>query len=73
MVMVEDVDVVKPEALEALIKAGNQILPRTEIAIGTRPHVPTRFRRDDELVAVVPEIVVEDPGEIGLGAAVGGP
>ena len=73
VVVVEDVDVVEPEAPQALIEAGEEVLPGAEVAVGARPHVPTGLGGDDELVAVVAEVLVEDPGEVGLGAAVGGP
>ena len=73
VVVVEDVDVVKPEPPQALIEAGEEVLPRAEVAIWSRPHVPTGLGGDKELVAVVAEVVVEDPAEVGLGAAVGGP
>ena len=73
VVVVEDVDVVEPEAPQALVEAGEQIFPGAEVAIGARPHVPAGLGGDDELVAVVAEVVVEDPGEVALGAAVGRP
>ena len=52
MMVVEDVDVVEAEPPQALIEAGEEILARPEIAIGTGPHVPTGLGRDDELVAI---------------------
>ncbi len=70
-VVVEDVDVVDAEALEALVEAGEQVLARAEVAIGTGPHVPAGFRRDHQLIAVIPrKSVAEDATEIRLGAPV---
>jgi hypothetical protein len=72
VVVVEDVDVVKSEAPQALIETCDQVFPRAEVAVGPRPHVPTGLGRDDELVAVVVQVLAEDPSEVGLGAAVRG-
>ena len=72
VVVVEDVDVVEPKASQTLIEARHEVLPRAEVAIWSRPHVPTGLGGNHELVAVVTEVVVKDPGEIALGAAVGG-
>ena len=73
VVVVEDVDVVESEPPEALVEACDQVLSRSEIAVGARPHVPTSLGGDDEFIAVVLEVVVEDPCEVFLSAAVGGP
>ena len=71
--MVEDVDIVDAKSPQALIKAGEKVLSRPEVAIGARPHVPTRLGGDDEFVAKVPEVLTENSTEIGLGTAVGRP
>jgi hypothetical protein len=70
MMVIEDVDVVEPEPLQALVEACDEVFPRAEVAVWARPHVPTCLRGDDEFVAAILEVVVEDPGEVGLGAAV---
>ena len=72
VVVVEDVDVVEAEAPQALVEAGEEVLARAEVAVRARPHVPAGLGGDDELVAVVAEVVVQDPAEVGLGAAVRG-
>ena len=70
---VEDVDIVEPHALEALVEAGDQIFARAEIAVGPGPHVPAGLGRDDQLVAIGTEVAREDAAEILLGRAVGRP
>ena len=73
VVVVEDVDVVDTKPPQTLIEAGQEILPRSEVAVGARPHVPTGFGGDDEFVPVVAKVLTENPPEVGLGAAVRGP
>ena len=68
--VVEDVDVVDAHPAKALVQARQEVLAGAEVAVRARPHVPTGLGRDDQLVAVVTEIGVEDPTEVGLGAAV---
>src|SRR5208337_26629 len=63
-VVVKDVDVVEPHALQALIQAGEQILARAEVSIRSGPHIPAGFRRDDEFVAVRLKIFLEDLTEV---------
>src|SRR5271168_3651640 len=72
VVMVEDVDVVDTKTPQALIEAGEKILPRSEVAIGARPHVPPGFGGDDKFVPVVAKVLTENPPEVGLGAAIRG-
>ena len=69
-VVVEDVDVVEPEAAEALVEAGQQVLAGAEVAVRARPHVPARLGRDDQLVAQAPEVRAQDRTEVRLGAPV---
>ena len=54
---VEDVDVLETHAREALVEAREQVLARSPFAVRARPHVVAGLRRDDELVAVVPQVV----------------
>ena len=68
---VEDVDVVETEAVEALVEAREEVLPRAAVAVRPRPHVVARLRRDHELVAVRPEVVPHDQAEVLLRRAVG--
>ena len=37
-VAVKDVDVLKAHPLQALVQAGDQVLARAQIPVGTRPH-----------------------------------
>ena len=70
-VRVEDVDVVQAHPPQALIEAREQVLARAPLPVGARPHVVARLRRDDQLVAVAGEVLVEDASEVDLRAAVG--
>src|SRR3954469_12103376 len=72
MMVIEDVDVVEAETTQTLVEAGEEIFARAEVAVGPGPHVPAGFGGDDQLVAAVAEVVVEDPGEIVLRRAEGG-
>ena len=69
-VRVEDVDVVEPEAEEALVEARQQVLPRSPVAVRPGPHVVSGLRRDDELVAVGREVMAEQEPEVLLGGAI---
>ncbi len=70
-VRIEDVDVIQPQALEALVQAGQDVFARAAtLAIGAGPHVPAGLAGDDELVAVGGEVFTQQPTEIDLGAAV---
>jgi len=60
--VIEDVDVVDAKALQALVEAGQKVLARAEVAIRTGPHVPTGFRRDDQLIAVPAKVAAQHSG-----------
>ena len=51
-VRVEDVDVVEPHPPQAGVEAREQVLARSPLAVGPRPHVVAGLGRDDELVAI---------------------
>ncbi len=72
-VRVEDVDVVQPHSLEALVQAREQVLARAEVAVGTGPHVVAGLGRDHELVAEGREVRAQEGSERLLGRAVGRP
>ena len=67
---VEDVDVLQAHALQALVEARQQVLARAPVAVRSRPHVVAGFGGYDELIAVGPEVVGEDPAEGRLGRPV---
>ncbi|SOT42656.1 hypothetical protein F01_420702 [Burkholderia cenocepacia] len=70
-VRIEDVDVVEPHPLQALVEAREHVLARpAAAAVRPRPHVPAGLRRDQQLVAIRPEILLQQPAEVGFGAAV---
>ena len=68
-VRVEEVDVVQLHAAEALVEAGHEALARAPVAVGAGPHLVARLGRDEQLVAVGAQRVVEDAAERLLGAA----
>ena len=51
-VRIEDIDIVDPHALEALVEARQHIFAAAPFAIGAGPHVVAGLARDDEFVAV---------------------
>ena len=73
LVGIEDVHVFKVHALAALVQAGKKIFARTPIAIRPRPHVPTSLGADDEFVAMVNEIAMENAAKFSSAEPGGGP
>ena len=59
-VAVEDVHIVQPHALEALVEAGDQVLARSPLAVGAGPHVVAGFAGDHQLVAVAAQVLGQD-------------
>ena len=68
---VEDVDILETQAAQTLIEAGQQVLARPELAVGTRPHVISGLGRDDQLVAEGTEVLGKHTTKVDLGASVG--
>jgi len=68
-VRIEDVDIVELHPLQALVEAGDQVFAAAPFAIGAGPHPVAGLGRDDELVAIAGEILLEDFAESGLGRA----
>ena len=62
-VVVVDIHIVETHPLQTLVETGNQILARTKIAVGPRPHIPARLGRDDQLVAMGRQIVGQNLAE----------
>src|SRR5579862_8215207 len=71
--MVEDVDVLHAESPQALVEAGEEVLPGPEIPIGARPHVPARLGGDDKFVSVLMKVFAQDPSEVDFCAPIWGP
>ena len=69
-VVIEDVDVVDAQALQALIKAREEVLARAKIAVRSGPHVPSGFGRDHQLITERAKVRAQDATEVRLGAAV---
>ena len=70
---IKDVHVLELHALEALVQAGEKMFARTPIAIRPRPHVPTSLGADDEFVAMVNEIAMENAAKFSSAEPGGGP
>ncbi len=68
---VEDVHVVKTHALQALIQRSDEVLLRRPDAVRSGPHIPARLGRDDEFIAVLPEVLPQDFAEVLLRRSVG--
>ena len=49
--VIENIDIVRPQSLETLVEAGDQVLARTPVAVRPRPHRVPSLRRDDEFIA----------------------
>ena len=65
-VRIENVDIIEPHARETLVETGEEILARAAVTIGSWPHVVARLGRDDQFVAVRPEICGHPTAEIFL-------
>ena len=73
-VAVEDVDVVEAHPAQRLVERGEHVLAgAASLAVGARPHVVARLGRDDQLVAVGPEVLGQVATVVLLGATVGRP
>ena len=70
-VRVEDVDVLQAQPGQALVQAGEEVLARSEVAVGTGPHLPAGLAGDDQLVTVGAQVRGEDAAEVLLGRAEG--
>ena len=62
--MVKDVDIVEAESAQALVQAGQKVLTRTVIAVGSGPHVPSRLAGDDHLVSQGTKVSAEQRAKI---------
>jgi hypothetical protein len=67
---VEDVDVLQAHPAQRLVEAGQQVLAGAVVAVRTGPHVVAGLGRDDQLIAVRPQVFPHDPAEINFGCAV---
>src|SRR5208283_1098390 len=68
---IEDVDVVEPHALQALVERGDDVFTRAADAIGAGPHVPAGLGGDDQFVAMGGEVLRQDSAEVLLRRAEG--
>ncbi|MNH38209.1 hypothetical protein D3C79_992050 [compost metagenome] len=69
--VIEDIHIFQPHALQALVQAGDQILFRTPVAVRARPHGVTGLRGDDQLIAPGFQVCAEDAAKVFLGGAGG--
>jgi hypothetical protein len=66
-VRIEDVDVIEPHALEALIEARKHVFAAAPFAVRPRPHIIAGLGRDHEFVAKAAEVAAQDVAEGKLG------
>ena len=50
--MIEDIDIIKPHALQALIQTGQQIFAASPVTVRPLPHIITGLRTDDQFITV---------------------
>ncbi|MPM24550.1 hypothetical protein SDC9_71033 [bioreactor metagenome] len=62
--MVKDIHIRQPHALQALVQAREHVFSAAVVAVGPRPHQITRLSTDDQLVAVLRHLLAEDTPEI---------
>ncbi|MNE68979.1 hypothetical protein D3C80_1646720 [compost metagenome] len=69
-VRIKNIDIIQPEPRQALVEAREKRLFRTAaVPVWAGPHFPASFGGDDQLIAVIGEILFQDMAEIHLGAA----
>ena len=66
---IEDVDIVQPHALEALVEAGEKILAAAPFTVRPGPHAVAGLGRNDQFVAIRLEIRAQHLAEERLGRA----
>ena len=69
-VRVEDVHVVQAHARQRLVGRGKDVLARSQVPVGSGPHVPAGLRGNDEFVAVGLEVPAHHAAEVLLGRPV---
>ena len=67
---VEDVDVLEPQPVQALVQAGQKVFSRPVITVRPGPHVVAGLAGDDQLVAMGVKIRLQDATKVRLGRAV---
>ncbi|MPN48237.1 hypothetical protein SDC9_195842 [bioreactor metagenome] len=67
--VVEDIDIIEAEPLEALIAAGDQIFARTPLAVGSGPHQITGLAGDHQFVAISGQVLFENASQGDFGRA----
>ena len=63
---VEDVEILQACPLQTLVTTRNQVLPATARAIYSLPHVVPSLRRDEHLIAMARQLILEDSAEVCL-------
>ena len=65
-VAVEDIKILQPRPPQALVARGNQVLPAAVAPIHPRPHLMPRLRRDEQLIPVACQLILQNPAEVRL-------
>ena len=68
-VVVENIHIVQPHALQAPVQAGQQILAAAEIPVRAGPHGISRFAGKHQLIPVGTQVFFKNTAEILLGSA----
>ena len=64
---IENVHILEPHAVQARLQGSQHILARAAHPIGPWPHIPSRFRRDHQLISVIAKILAQNLPEVLLG------
>ena len=69
-VVVEDVHVVEPHALEALVERGQQVLAAAVVPVGSGPHVVASLGGDEQFVTIGAQVVTQELAHVALRLAI---
>ncbi len=64
---VENIHIIEPHPLQALIQAGNQVFAGSPVSVGTRPHQVARLAGDNQLITIGGKVLVENAPKIFFG------
>ena len=67
---IEQIHVINLHTFQTLVERGHQILAAAPIAIRAGPHVIAGFRRDEQFVAIGPEVLVHQSSHRLLGRTI---
>ena len=62
--MIEDIYIIQPHSLQALVKACEQILSASPVPVRSRPHIIAGLRTDDQLISVCMKLILQNLSKI---------